>query len=129
MFSQIKETCIYVQDLNKTKEFYNGVLGLPVISFREDRHVFFRAGSSVLLCFLPEVTRQEKKLPPHFGSGEIHFALEAIDKNAYEQAKKILLQAGIPIEHETSWKGGKKSFYFRDPDRNLVEIVEKGIWE
>ncbi len=129
MFSQIKETCLYVKNLQKTKEFYNGILRLPVISYYEGRHVFFRAGSSVLLCFLAEATRQEKKLPAHFGSGELHFALEVISRAEYEKIKQILSKAGIPIELETDWKEGKKSFYFRDPDRHLVEIVEKGIWE
>ena len=31
--------------------------------------------------------------------------------------------------HKATWKDGLKSFYFRDPDRHVVEIVTKGIWD
>ncbi|MGE5521138.1 MAG: VOC family protein, partial [Candidatus Dadabacteria bacterium] len=37
--SRIKETCIYVSDLQRTKEFYHHKLGLPVISVLENRHI------------------------------------------------------------------------------------------
>ena len=46
---RIKETCIYVTDLQRTKEFYASRLELPLLSMVNDRHVFFRAGESVLL--------------------------------------------------------------------------------
>jgi len=52
-------------------------MGLSIIGFVENRHIFFRAGSSVLLCFNPETTKKEERLPPHFGTGQLHFAFEA----------------------------------------------------
>lgn len=127
-FLGIKETCLYVQDLNKTEAFYKDKLGLEVISKVEHRHVFFRAGTSVLLCFLSEATLNDPKLPVHGGFGIIHFALE-VEPEDYENAKVIIEQHNIPIEHEQSWSHGLKSFYFRDPDQHLVEIIQKGIWE
>ena len=127
-FTQIKETCIYVQDLQRTKDFYAGILNLPVISVKENRHIFFRAGTSVLLCFIAETTKNETKLPPHYGYGNIHFALEVDSREKYDYWKKRIAEK-VGIEHEAEWKNGLKSFYFRDPDGNSVEIVEKGIWE
>jgi len=124
--TRIKETCLYVKDLQKTYEFYHGKLGLPLINFTEDRHVFFKAGSSVLLCFNPEATAAEDKLPPHFGSGQLHFALEVLPEN-YQAAREHLQKQGIEIEHEQEW-GDLRSLYFRDPDGHLVEIVMKDIW-
>jgi hypothetical protein len=36
---------------------------------------------------------------------------------------------GIEIIDEITWPGGKKSFYFNDPEGNVLEILpEKGIW-
>ena len=49
---KIKETCLYVSDLAKTKDFYFGLLKFEVIGEVPGRHVFFRVGSSVLLCFI-----------------------------------------------------------------------------
>jgi catechol 2,3-dioxygenase-like lactoylglutathione lyase family enzyme len=125
--SRIKETCIYVSDLQRTKAFYAEELGLPVISMVPDRHIFFRAGESVLLCFIAAQTENEKELPPHGARGSVHFAFEA-DAESYASALQQLKAAGINILHEHTWKAGLRSFYFHDPDQNLVEIIEEGLW-
>lgn len=56
---RIKETCLYVTDLDATTAFYAGKLGLPLLSKVPGRHVFFRAGETVLLCFIAGATQQE----------------------------------------------------------------------
>ncbi|HEY0752316.1 MAG TPA: VOC family protein [Chitinophagaceae bacterium] len=126
--AQIKETCIYVTDLQRTRAFYGDTLGLELIALAEGRHVFFRAGSSVLLCFLAEVTRKGIDLPAHGATGSIHFAFE-IENGHYESALAFIATNGIEVIHQQEWKKGKRSFYFHDPDGHLVEIVEKGIWD
>jgi catechol 2,3-dioxygenase-like lactoylglutathione lyase family enzyme len=123
----IKETCIYVKDLERTQEFYNN-LGLSTIAFDANRHVFFRAGSSVLLCFIADQTQKETELPPHGAKGIIHFAFE-VNAGDYEDAFLHIKNAGIHILHQHLWKKGIRSFYFHDPDFNLVEIIEHGLWE
>lgn len=125
---QVKETCIYVKDLKKTQKFYQEILGLPLIGSRSGRHVFFRAGTSVLLCFNPEETKKEDILPPHFGYGPQHLAFEvAIEE--YQPWKDKLTAAGVEIIHEQIWRGKYFSFYFHDPDGHLVEIVQEGMWD
>jgi catechol 2,3-dioxygenase-like lactoylglutathione lyase family enzyme len=124
----IKETCIYVEDLERTKDFYSGKLDLPLISFMKNRYVFFRVGTSVLLCFLAEATTKEKELPPHGAQGQIHFAFE-VSKEEYQHALSQVKNSGIEIVHEHLWKNGIWSFYFHDPDNHLVEIIEQGLWE
>ena len=126
-FTQIKETCLYVRDLHRTTHFYAEVLRLPVIGQMPDRYVFFRVGASVLLCFNPKMSQDNHGLPPHFGSGHLHVAFECRPHD-YEAWKDMLLQQGIPIEHEEVWPRGLKSCYFRDPDHNLVEIIMPGVW-
>ncbi|GGZ31879.1 bleomycin resistance protein [Echinicola pacifica] len=127
-YSQIKETCIYLTDLDQAEAFYNGLLDMPIISREDDRHIFFRCGSSVLLCFIPEVTKNEENLPPHFAYGKQHIALE-VPAEEYDAAKKELLAKGIKITHTQDWKEGLESIYFDDPFGNVLEIVPKGIWE
>ncbi|MFC6997653.1 VOC family protein [Rufibacter roseus] len=126
-FRQIKETCLYVQDLTRTTQFYNQVLGLPIIAEAAGRHVFFRTGSSVLLCFIAEVTKEINDLPPHFGYGQLHVAFEC-EPEEYLSWKEKLQQAAIAIEHEQEWPHNRKSCYFRDPDQHLLEIVMPGMW-
>lgn len=125
--TQIKETGLYVSDLARTRSFYHEKLQLPVISFVEGRHIFFRVGSSVLLCFLPEVTRNEQKLPPHYAQGKQHIAFSTPPEQ-YEVWKQKLADASIPITHETNWGNGYLSCYFDDPDGHVLEIVPDGLW-
>ncbi|WP_299759872.1 VOC family protein [uncultured Pontibacter sp.] len=125
---KIKETCLYVQNLDASKDFYHNKLGFKVIGEVAGRHVFFRAGASVLLCFNPEASKESKNLPPHFGSGQLHLAFE-VEQQQYEPWKQKVQDLGIAIEQEFDWGGGFLSFYFRDPDEHLLEVVMEGMWE
>jgi catechol 2,3-dioxygenase-like lactoylglutathione lyase family enzyme len=131
-FGKIIETCIYSPDLDVMRDFYVNRLGLDLVSEEEGRHVFVKAGKSMLLIFNPENTRlAANSIFPVHGAmtppSSIHFALE-IEQVGYEGAKNVLIQNKIPIEKEMSWGSGGKSIYFRDPAGNLVEIVTKGQW-
>lgn len=125
---KIKETCLYVSDLKESKAFYADKLGFKQIGEVKDRHVFFRAGASVLLCFIAEASKKGGTLPPHYGAGQLHLAFE-VEQEQYEDWKQKVKSANIPIEQEYDWGGGFRSFYFRDPDQHLLEIVMEGMWE
>ena len=125
---QIKETCLYIRDIDAAVSFYHETLGFPVISKKEGRHVFFRAGASVLLCFIAEATRNEAILPPHYASGKQHLAFE-VSPEDYQKHKNSIQSKDIKIIHEQDWKNNLKSFYFEDPDGHLLEIVPAGIWD
>ena len=125
----IKETCLYTDDLAALRRFYEGGLGLPCFSYAPGENAFFRAGTSVLLCFDRRSVRDQTALPQHWGEGELHFAFEASQGANYAAWLEKVRSSGIAIEHEHIWPGGYRSFYFRDPDRNCVEILEEGMWE
>lgn len=128
MIQKIKETCLYVSDLDKTQNFYHDVLGLPIISRKEDAFIFFRAGSDVLLCFMNEYAASQEHLPPHFANGKIHFAFE-VKLEDYQMWKDKIKESDIEITHEQEWKNNLMSFYFEDPDGHVLEIVNEGIWD
>jgi len=125
--TQIKETCLYVSDLERTHAFYAELLGFPLLSIVVGRHVFFQAGSSVLLCFLPEATKADLVLPPHYAHGHQHLAFEVLPPE-YEITKQDLIAKGINIIHEHEWPNGFHSCYFLDPDQHVLEIVQTGMW-
>jgi catechol 2,3-dioxygenase-like lactoylglutathione lyase family enzyme len=127
-FTQIKETCLYIDDLDTAQRFYGDGLGMPVISKVEGRHIFFRVGASVLLCFIPEVTRKEQNLPPHFAKGKQHIAFE-VPLEQYAAWKEKLHKLGIPITHEQDWGKNRTSIYFEDPFGHVLEILPPGIWD
>ncbi len=128
-FKQIKETCIYVSDLQSIHNFYSQTLELPVINYLENKHIFFRAGNSVLLFFNPDDSSKKKSPPAHYATGKQHFAFE-VREDDYENTKRLLLSKGVTITEEVTWKSGKKSFYFEDPAGNVLEVVpDKEIWD
>lgn len=128
-YLKIKETCLYIHDLEKAKDFYHELLGLPVISYLAGKHLFLRVGESVLLLFNPEDSKQKTSPPAHFGGGKQHFAFQ-ISGTEYADAKAEITGKGIEIIDEITWDSGKKSFYFNDPEGNVLEILpENGIWD
>lgn len=127
-YSQIKETCLYISDLDIAQQFYGEILEMPIISKVEGRHIFFRCGSSILLCFIPEATQNETNLPSHFAKGKQHIAFEVPAKD-YLKTKVDILKKGIVPTHEQEWKKDLQSFYFEDSFGNVLEIVPTGIWD
>lgn len=122
------ETAVYGRDLAAMERFYADVLGLALIGREDGRHVFFRAGpGSVLLCFNPEASALPGKLPPHGASGAGHVAL-GVKADELGAWRDRLGQHDVAVEAETTWPGGGRSIYFRDPAGNLLELVTPGIW-
>jgi catechol 2,3-dioxygenase-like lactoylglutathione lyase family enzyme len=123
---QVLETCLYVADIQRAREFYGTILGLACLGQEPDRHVFFRVGPGVLLLFRAEATRATTTVPAHGALGPGHVCLR-ISSGSYEAWKRRLIDRGVPIEQEAAWPRGR-SFYFRDPDGNSLELAEEDIW-
>jgi catechol-2,3-dioxygenase len=78
------------------KDFYINILGLEFVSEEKDRHVFVKAGQSMLLIFNPNKTlasdASNTQLPTHGAFAPpsiIHFALK-VEKQNYDNAKRLL---------------------------------------
>ena len=131
--SGIVETAIYTDDLEAMIEFYESKLGLRRISYTENQSLFLKIERSVLLIFNRAYTVDQTAtingslIPPHATTGQGHVAFEA-NAGEYEDRKSEILGLGIEIESEVIWPHAKKSFYFRDPSDNSIEIVEHGLW-
>ena len=124
--SGVLETVLYFTDQQRTAEFYVDVLGMKLLDREPGRSLFFRAGDSVVLIFDAEETAKGGRLPPHGASGSIHtcFLVPAED---YERWKIHLDGLGVSVFNEIEWQRGR-SFYFHDPDGNLLEIADADIW-
>ncbi|MEM6523481.1 MAG: VOC family protein [Bacteroidota bacterium] len=125
---KIKETCLYIRDLEKAKNFYHEQLALEIISYIPNKHLFFKVGSSVLLCFNPEDSMRKTSPPPHFAVGNQHLAFE-VSQEDYIKIKRRMVSIGIQVTDTVIWSSGQESFYFNDPEDNVLEIVPLGVWE
>lgn len=129
MIKGIKETCLYIRDLEAALEFYHHTLDLPLINFLPGKHLFLRAGHSVLLCFNPDDSKDKVSPPAHYAHGKQHLAFE-VSQQDYLRMKQQLIDKGITITDQVIWESGQESFYFEDPDGNVLEVVpDTGIWD
>ena len=124
--SGVLETVLYFTDQERAERFYREVLGMRLLAKEPGRSLFFRAGSSVFLLFDARETSRGGTLPPHGAAGSVHtcFVVEEAD---YEPWKRFLVSRGIEVVQEVAWSRGL-SFYFRDPDGNLLEIANTDLW-
>jgi len=124
--SGVLETVLYYRDEPATRAFYEDVLGCRPIGAESDRYLFYRAGESVLLLFVAEKTREGRRLPAHGTVGPGHVCFH-VPRASYETWRTYLREAGVTLEDEATWPRGK-SFYFRDPDGNCLEIADGDFW-
>jgi catechol 2,3-dioxygenase-like lactoylglutathione lyase family enzyme len=109
------------------ERFYGDLLGLAAVAGWDDG-IAFRVGDGVLLLFDRE--RLAERLGPiadHGASGPGHVCLRSAS-GAYERWRAQLEAAGVAIVHDSDWGGRGRSFYFKDPAGNLLEIADRDFW-
>jgi catechol 2,3-dioxygenase-like lactoylglutathione lyase family enzyme len=115
---------IVVSDLDLSREFYTGLVGLTFVAAPPDSGmVFLRAGSDhVILC-----RSEDGERPVAVADGRrVHHAFH-VDPASYDEAKALLQSRGVEILFEENRTVGVfvgRQFYFHDPDRNVLEISE-----
>jgi catechol 2,3-dioxygenase-like lactoylglutathione lyase family enzyme len=128
----VLETALYVEDLARSRGFYAGLFGLPVMVGDDRFCAFDVAGRDVLLLFrkggTPEpVATPGGVIPAHDGEGRLHLAF-AVDREELDLWEARLREQGVEVESRVTWRRGGRSIYFRDPDGHLLELATPGLW-
>jgi catechol 2,3-dioxygenase-like lactoylglutathione lyase family enzyme len=123
-------------DVDKTREFYEKVLGFKVvvadtIKIKEGgaiRHIFFDTGRDQLLAFMEP--RGIPGVPVEYDAGInrglgvpaafYHFAFEAGSPPALEDKRRELIAKGVQVTDVVD-HGWAKSIYFKDPNGMSLE--------
>jgi len=110
-----------VASIEKTCEFYSGILGMEVVTFGEGRKALTFGSQKINLHeqgkeFLPKAKQ------PTPGSADFCLisSTPLAEVIALLKSKNIEIEDG-PIDR-TGATGAIRSVYFRDPDQNLIEI-------
>lgn len=116
--TQFLHTGLIVGDIEKTRAFYEGVLGLtpsdkrPALSFDG---VWYNIGlNQIHLMVVPDPYAESIK--PAHGGRDIHIALAV---ESLETVKTALEQANVPY---TTSMSGRAAVFCRDPDGNALEF-------
>lgn len=128
----VLETSLYVDDLESSEEFYRTLFQFKTLVADDTLRAMSVSDNQVLLLFRRGATAHPAPtrggvVPGHTGSGQLHlaFAVHALDLPEW---REILGKNNVGIESEVDWLAGGHSVYFRDPDRNLIELVTPGTW-
>lgn len=110
-----------VRDIERTCEFYSKVLGMEVITFEGGRRAL-RFGEQKINLHLAGAEFEPKADPPVPGSQDVCL----ITKTDLAEALAHVESCGVEIIEGPGDKSGAvgpiRSFYFRDPDGNLIEV-------
>jgi catechol 2,3-dioxygenase-like lactoylglutathione lyase family enzyme len=128
----VLEYGIYVDDVPRSAAFYRRIFGFAQLEGDDRFCALGVAGKQVFLIFKKGGTLEPMPLPggvlpPHDGSGQLHFAFSVPEAElaAWEQR---LVENGVAIESRVTWPRGGRSIYFRDPDGHLGELITPGCW-
>jgi len=130
--SQVLESSLYVDDLDRSRAFYERIFGF-VTAFHDGRMCAMEVpGEQVLLLFRHGMTDQPAPgpgglIPPHHGRGALHlaFAIPFVELAAWEDH---LVRQQVEVESRIGWPRGGTSLYFRDPDGHSLEVATPGLW-
>jgi len=119
--TNIDHIVLTVKDINLTVEFYKSVLGLAAESFGEDR-IALKFGNQKINLHKQGQEFEPKANQPVPGSVDLCFITETELEIAMEhvRSKGVHILEGPVLR--TGAIGSIVSFYFRDPDGNLIEV-------
>ncbi|WP_245577199.1 VOC family protein [Maridesulfovibrio zosterae] len=119
--SNIDHIVLTVKNIEKSVQFYGTVLDMTIEYFAEGR-VSAKFGNQKINFHELGEEFEPKAQQPTSGSADLCFLTEAKIENAIEfvKTKGVEIIEG-PVER-TGATGKLVSFYFRDPDNNLIEI-------
>jgi glyoxylase I family protein len=116
---QVLHVGILVKDTARSLAFYQGVLGMEIVTKRPDLGypgVWLRVGDQQIhLMELPNPDEMTER--PSHGGRDRHIALAISNLDKLQQT---LDSAGIKYTHS---KSGRNALFCRDPDGNALEFV------
>ena len=125
----VLETALYYRhaDRDVVLGFYDETLGMRRVAGWEDGTAY-RLGAGVLLLFDADLlAEREGPVADHGPGGEGHVCLVA-EPGRYDELRERVEAAGVEVTHEHEWSAGKRSFYFKDPAGNLLEVADSDLW-
>jgi glyoxylase I family protein len=121
----IHHAALICSDVEQTINFYDGLLGFPLVELTENRdypgssHFFFDLGNKTLLGFFdfPGLGLQ----PAEERIGAVQHIAIGVPPDKHAELRKKLDDEGIP--YDGPQRGIPESIYLRDPDGIGIELL------
>lgn len=119
--TRIGHVHLKVADLQRSLDFYSGVLGFELTQRYGSQAAFVSAGGYHHHIGLNTWESRGGSPPPAGNTGLYHLAIVYPTRAALADALKRLLDAGIQLDGASD-HGVSEALYLRDPDGNGVEL-------
>lgn len=112
-----------VKDLDRARDFYTGTLGLKQVGSEADELLILKSGDSVLNVYRSEFAGTNEATAVTWEVDDIDAEIKALrDKGvAFEHYD----MPGLELEGDVHVGDGMKIAWFKDPDGNILNIVEE----
>ncbi|WIA28349.1 hypothetical protein OEZ86_010896 [Tetradesmus obliquus] len=127
-FHGVHHVALICENLERSLEFYQGVLGMEINPDRPDHKLPYRGAwlwigpEMIHLMELPNPDPADSAKRPEHGGRDRHFCVGMASLDALAEK---LDKAGITYTRSMS---GRAAIFFRDPDANCLECVELAPW-
>lgn len=118
----IDHLVLTVKEITASVEFYRRILGMEVETFGEGR-IALKFGSQKINLHRQGKEFEPKAESPTPGSGDLCFITETPLAEAIADVRDQGIEIIEGPVDRTGAKGPIRSFYFRDPDLNLIEVA------
>ena len=116
MITNFATVTLWVEDFNNAIRFYRDTLGLELLTQPGDMP-HFKVGDGILVLAKGKFTQPADAFPPEFP--QLALAVDNLDEMASRlQSLQVKLEANIEERRDSCW------VKLRDPDGNLIELVE-----
>jgi catechol 2,3-dioxygenase len=111
-----------VKDRERSKRFFEEILGLPVVAENERGMVFFSTNVKDNHHMLAiKQAKEDAAMPAPDQVGMEHVSFELGGFAELQEAYRVFKEKGVKINY-TVFHGVAKSIYFFDPDGNELEV-------
>ncbi len=110
----VHHVAIQVKDLQRSRAFYQGVLGLPLVR-TQDHALWVQLGTTLVMLELSP--GDDVEVPFNSAAKGLHLLALAIHTNDRSAWQQHLAQAGVVVVHSTAF-----TLYVRDPDGTRLAL-------
>jgi catechol 2,3-dioxygenase-like lactoylglutathione lyase family enzyme len=117
----LRHLALKVRDIRRSVEFYTGILGMRMDWQPDECNAYLTSGSDNLALHQWEPPAADLAAA---GSGLDHFGFLVARPEEVDEWAVRLAAKGVPLSQAPrTHRDGSRSFYFRDPDDNLVQLL------
>ncbi len=123
----LAELVLIVDDVERSARFYREVVGLTPEAPTENGWAWFWAGAPghaqrVVLREGPLLFEEHSSLPEGGRRGRVHYAF-TVPRDGLQPAGEQVRESGVKVHGPTAFEWMRAtSYYFYDPDGNLLEF-------